>query len=107
MVPEKIYGPYCNMQDYIEVQPVMHSMLIVPALMYTFMELKECRDQLYEYEDYRWFRGLKKACAKMDIFLDKDGLENIDAFEVAQKLLDSPISKAVEFLMLGGSDYED
>lgn len=107
LLPEKTYGLYSNMQTYMEVQQVMHSMIIIPALMYTFSELKEAREQLYNYEENRWFRGLKKACAIINVTLDEAGLHNIDIYKTSQQLLNSPISKAVEYLMIGGGTYED
>lgn len=107
-IPEETYYLYLNNQNYFEIQPLMHSMFIVPALMYTFIKLKECKNELYYYEDARWFQGLKKSCERMDIKIDSEGLSELDAFVVAQKLLDSPIVKAVNFMNTwGGNGYED
>lgn len=107
MLPEKTYGLYANMQDYMEIQAAMHSMIVVPALMYTLSELKQDREQLYNYEEYRWFRGLRKACEGIGVQLDETGLQNIDIYQVAQLLMNSPIGNAVKFLANGGGEYED
>lgn len=107
IVPEKTFGVYSNMSAYLDVQPVMHSMIIIPALMQAFTELKESREQLYIYEDYRWFRSLRKTCAKMGVSLDAEGLASLDIFSISQKLIDSPIVKAIDYLGAGGDDYED
>ena len=88
----------CVTDIKIDIQPVMHSMIIMPALVSALTEIKELRNQLYTFEDYRWFRSLRKACAKMNVSFTEEVLANIDAFELAQKLLDSPIPKAVNFL---------
>ena len=61
-VPEKSFAIYSNMSATMDIQPIMHSMLIIPALTYALTELKESKDELYNYEDYRWFRSLRKAC---------------------------------------------
>lgn len=106
-IPQQTYGLYSNMQTYMGVQPVMHSMIIIPALMYTFFELKEDREHLYNYEDNRWFRGLKKACEMINVTLDETGLINMDIYKTSQQLLNSPVSNAVEFLLVGGETYED
>ena len=107
LIPEKTFALYNHMSGFMDMQPVMHSMFIVPALMHAFSELKESRDQLYIYEDLRWFRSLKKTCGKMGIVLDSEGLTSIDPFIVAQKLLDSPIVKAIDYLGAGGEIDED
>ncbi|ETJ21057.1 hypothetical protein Q604_UNBC18358G0003 [human gut metagenome] len=107
ILPEKTFGVYSNMSTYLDVQPVMHSMIIIPALMQAFTELKESREQLYTYEDCRWFRSLRKTCSKMGVNLDAEGLASLDIFSISQKLLNTPIVKAVDYLGAGGDDYED
>lgn len=106
-LPEITYNQYSSVQDYIDVQPVMHSMLIVPALSYAFSELRRAGDQLFEYEENRWFRGLKKACSAIGIDLNEETLKNMDIIKVPQQLLDSPVSKAIAFCAIGGASYED
>ena len=106
-LPEITYNQYSSVQGYVDIQPVMHSMLIVPALTYTFTELRKAGEQLYEYEEYRWFRGLKKACSSIGIRLDEESLKNIDVVRVPQQLLNGPISKAIEYCAMGGGTYED
>jgi len=105
-LPQKTFAIYGHTSEIMDMQPVMHSILIVPALVCALSEIKAAREQLYNFEDYRWFRSLKKACAKMHIDLTPESLANLDAFSVAQKLLDSPIPKAVSFLGAGG-DFDE
>ena len=104
-VPEKSFAIYSNMSATMDIQPIMHSMLIIPALTYALTELKESKDELYNYEDYRWFRCLRKACEQINISFEESIIENIKPFDLAQKLLDSPIPKAMDYL--GGDTYED
>lgn len=105
-LPEKTYRQYYNIQGYIDIQPVMHSMLIVPALVYTFSELRVTND-LEEMEYYRWYRALKKACEGIGVSLNEDGLKKMDSFKVAQQLLNGPLVKAIEYSAMGGGIYED
>lgn len=105
-LPEKTYQQYYNIQGYIDIQPAMHSMIIVPALVYVFSELRST-ENLEEMEYYRWYRSLKKACNGIGINIDEDGLKKMDLFKVAQQLLNSPISKAIEYSAMGGGIYED
>lgn len=106
-LPEITFSQYTSVQNYIDVQPVMHSMLIIPALMYVFSELKNSGNQLYEYEDLRWFRGLRKACEAIGITISEESVKTLDAVKTAQLLLNNPITKAIEFCALGGSNYEN
>ena len=105
-LPEKTYQQYYNVQGYIDIQPVMHSMIIVPALVYAFSELR-ITDDLEGMEYYRWFRALKKSCDGIGVNLDAEGLKTMDSFKVAQQLLNGPIAKAIEYSAMGGGIYED
>jgi hypothetical protein len=105
-LPQKTYQQYFNVQGYIDIQPVMHSMIIVPALVYVFSELR-ATDDLENMEYYRWFRALKKSCEGIGIIIDSDGLKKMDSFKVAQQLLNGPIVKAIEYCSMGGGSYED
>lgn len=106
VVPKETYSIYSNLSSSLDIQPVMHSMLIIPALVYALTEVKEARTHLYDFEDYRWYRSLRKAAEKMNINFDEETLANINPFECAQKLMDSPIPKGVNFLR-GDNDEED
>lgn len=106
MLPEKTYGLYANMQNYMDVQPAMHAMIIIPALMYALNEIKQDKEQLYNYEEHRWFRSLKKACEGIGITINEETLANIDTYKTAQLLLNSPVLKAMEYLGTEGGSYE-
>ncbi|WP_317313547.1 hypothetical protein [Absicoccus porci] len=107
-LPRKTFDQYFSIQNYIDIQPVLHSMLIIPTLIYTFSELRQAGDQFFEYENKRWFRGLNKACKAIDVELSEENLQTMDIVKVSQLLLDNPISKAIAYCTMGGgSSYED
>ena len=83
-----------------QVIPVLHSMLILPALIYVFETL--LREGTEDFETRRWFRVLEKTLAKDKISLNQDTLNSIPSYELAQKLLDLPIQKA-----LSAMSFED
>ena len=105
-LPEQSYQQYYNVQNYIDNQPIMHSMIIIPALIYVFSVLKETED-LDEMEYYRWFRSLRKACEGIDVKLDNESIKKVDSLQVAQQLLNCPIVKAIDIYTAGGGTYED
>lgn len=106
-VPEITYNQYDSIQSYIDVQPVMHSMLIVPAISYALTELRRAGDQLFEYEENRWYRGLKKACKAIGVDIDEESLKTIDVVKIPQLLMDSPIAKAIAYCAIGGGTHEN
>lgn len=74
---------------------ILHSVLIIPALMKCFEELKARREEIYLFEDKRWFRAIKKALSNHGIILDEDSIIGLDSFDVAQKLMDSTTNRAL------------
>ena len=107
LIPEKTCNQYLNLSNQAMFVPVLHSMVIMPALMQVLCELKEAAQQnmLYNYEDLRWYRGLKKTAEKLEIKFDQEALSQINAFKVAQKFLDTPVVKALANICSG--DGED
>ena len=103
LIPEKTCNQYLNLSNQAMFVPVLHSMVIMPALMQVLSELKEAAQQnvLYNYEELRWFRGLKKTAEKLQIKFDQDALAQIDIFKVAQQFLDTPVVKALANICSG------
>lgn len=102
-IPQETFSVYSNMSSSLEVQPIMHSMLIIPALVYALTEVKDARTRLYDYEERRWFRSMRKAAEKINFHFNEENLDILEPFDFAQKLMDSPIPKAVNYLR--GDDY--
>lgn len=105
-IPVKGCNIYKNLSTNLELQSIMHSMIIIPALVQTFDELKSSRYELYNFSDCRWFKALTKACKNLRIELTEQSLENLDSYKTAQLLMDSPTMRALTYLA-GGSDDED
>lgn len=77
--------------------PVLHSILIVPALIYTFEMLR--KEGISEFEDLRWFKSIKRTLNRNDMILNEELLDTIPSFELAQKSLDLPINRAFDALV--------
>lgn len=110
---EKIAITLCNesFQNYKIISenprliPIFHSMVVVPALIYAFETLKY--EDLDSYSDLRWYKAINKTLQKYSMQLNKETLENIPSYEIAQKLLDLPINKAFNTLVLDESYDEE
>lgn len=107
-IPIKGFNIYKNLSSNLELQSIMHSMIIVPALAQVFEDLKASRHELYNYSDSncRWFKALTKACKNLKIELNEQSLENLDSYKTAQLLMDSPTMRALNYLA-GGTDDEN
>lgn len=85
---------------------VFHSMIIMPALIYVFEQLR--RDGMEEHIGKRWCHGLKKALDHTNTPLNMETLENTPSYELAQKVLDLPVNKALNNVAtVGENESED
>ena len=103
-LPKKAYYQYCSLQKNQAMLPHLDSMVIIPALIYVFSELKK---GLSEHENYNWLRGLKKACKRINFELTDENLSNCNIMEISQILLACPINDALEFCTTGDVLNED
>lgn len=92
----KEFYNYTNAINVPSFRPILHSMLVLPALIFTFETLKGMgASGIEEYESYRWFKAVQKILKRSDIDFNIETLENITSFELAQKILDLPINRAL------------
>ena len=84
---------------------VFHSMIIMPALIYVFEMLR--REGVDEYSNRRWCQGIRKALERSDVQLSAETLENIPSFELAQKILDLPVNRALRDISSAGENESE
>lgn len=89
------YDVYSIYSAKTELQPLFHSMLILPALVYVFEELKQ-DDGEETYHNKEWFLALEKSYAKRGIrFMDEVLNSEKTSYQLAQEAMELPISKAI------------
>lgn len=54
------------------------------------------REGTEEYENRRWYMAIRKTLAKYEILLNNEILNDIPSYDLAQKLLDLPIDRALD-----------
>ncbi|BBM37168.1 hypothetical protein [Pseudoleptotrichia goodfellowii] len=77
-------------------QALLHSSIIFPALIYVFENLK--KSDLEIYEDFNWFKTIKKVLNNIDIELDKESLERELSYNLAQKIINFPVSRSLQVM---------
>lgn len=90
------FNNYKKMTNLPWMIPVLNSMIIIPALIYTFEQLKGATD---DYDDYRWYKSIVRSLDKQGIKLDKELLEKTPSYELAQKSMNDPLAQALNSLV--------
>ena len=94
-LPKAIFLEFKLAMSNQKSMAVIHSMIIIPALMKCFDDMKSKPEDIYIYEDRRWFRALKKALKKINIELSEETILSLDSFAVSQKLMDNTTYRAI------------
>jgi len=76
---------------------VIHSMIIIPALMKCFEEIKaRFIEERFMFEGKRWYRVVKKVLGKIGIELEtEEDIKAINSFDYAQNLMDNTTMRAL------------
>ena len=93
-LPEEEFNQFKIAMNNPATKSIIHSMIIIPALMKCFEDLKN-PELFIQYSDKRWARALKKAVIKLGLNFDCESLEGINSFEVAQKIMDNTICRGI------------
>ena len=96
-LPLKSYAQFNKSKLNDAYAPIVHSMLIIPALLKCFEELKSKAYQgmYWEISSRRWYRVIEKALKKHNIELSEDTIHQIDSFEKAQLLFEDTINRGL------------
>lgn len=86
-------------QRFVQIQgqdklPVVHSMIVLPALVYVIDQIKN-KDLRETYSDYYWYRCIDKQLEVLNIGIDSSAFENKSSLAIAQELLKLPINHAL------------
>lgn len=80
-----------------EYTPIIHSMLVIPALIH-ILNMLETDDNWMDFEDYIWFKVIKKKSEEKYGSFSQELIKEKAAIIIAQDLIDSPISLAINNL---------
>lgn len=86
-------------------QPMLHAILILPTLIYAFDVL--AKDGIEEYEQNRWFKALSKVLETSGITLTAETIDDYGSFELAQKILNFPVNRALQNMNSDSDEDEE
>ena len=90
-----IYSRFCKKTQF---QPILNSMLVLPALVYVFEELKQ-ETGIEANEGKAWFISLDKAYAKRGLnFVEEIMNDEKTSIQLAQEAMELPLSNAFTML---------
>lgn len=91
----EIYSRFCNNTMF---QPILNSMLILPALIYVFEDLKQ-EDGIETHSGKSWYISLDKAYEKRGVSFLKEVLNTEKSSVVlAQEAMELPLNKALHMM---------
>ena len=96
-LPLKSFTQFTKSQLNDAYAPIVHSMLIIPALLKCFEELKvkAYQESYWEISSRRWYRVLERALKKHDIELSEENIQQLDSFECAQLVFDNTTNRGL------------
>ena len=91
------YESYCYLSHEPNKVETINSIIVFPALIYIFEQLKKDFTET-DYTEYKWFRALENIFKKNGQELNKELLENEISIDLAQRVLNYPIERAFNSL---------
>lgn len=108
-LPVHDYTSYKAIFGNVSMRKVLHSMTIIPALIYVLSELKQMRvEERMDYEDKIWYRTIRSVLKRsFQCTLESEEFEEYSMMDLAQKMLHNPISGAFSTLVYGMDSIGD
>lgn len=109
-LPEKDHANFKNMSKVPEVQKNLNALIIIPALMLALTEVnaRDADDRFTTFSNYNWFKSVRKALkSKFGRDLDSDHFQPNEIVSYSQRLINSPLSGALDYLALGTVSAEE
>lgn len=88
----EIYSRFCDKEEF---QPILNSMMVFPALVYVFEELKQ-ENGIENYAGTNWYISLSKAYEKRGVDLENEMLySDKTSVQLAQEAMELPLNAAL------------
>ncbi|MDD4679940.1 MAG: hypothetical protein PHP79_03480 [Clostridia bacterium] len=102
-LPEQDFFNFKSIKGQPLVQSILNSLVVIPTLTYVLEEVtKREPSERYEYSSYAWYRAVKKSLSnKFDCNIESDDFTDRNMLDLAQKLINTPLSDALQTLSSG------
>lgn len=98
LVSEKTYDEYIKYHANPTMQPLLNTLLVMPAIAHMVDELRNCGD-IERFKPLYWFQKISKSCKLQGKDFVNDIIDSdLPCVEVAQAMLQMPIERAFECL---------
>ena len=98
LVSEKTYDEYIKYHANPTMQPLLNTLLVMPAIAHMVAELRNCGD-IERFKPLYWFQKISKSCKLQGKDFVNDIIDSdLPCVEVAQAMLQMPIERAFECL---------
>ena len=109
-LPEKDHANFKNMSRVPEIQKNLNALIIIPALMLALSEVnsKDTDDRFTTFSSYNWYKAVRNALkSRFSRDLDSDSFQPNEIVAYSQRLINSPLSGALDYLALGTVSLEE
>ena len=93
LLSEEDHQLYIRASNYKPYEPILISMFIVPALLFTINIMKEKGG---DHEDKNWYRVILRRCSNLGYEEDPEDWQN--PLEIIQKIIENQLSKSLSAL---------
>ncbi|MCB6435869.1 hypothetical protein [Thomasclavelia ramosa] len=90
---KEMYRYFVQLQGQDKL-PIVHSLIVLPALVYVISQIKDVSIR-ETYEEYYWYRCIAKQLEILNIDIDSSVFKSMTALSIAQELLKCPLKKAL------------
>lgn len=98
LVSAKTYDEYIKYHANPTMQPLLNTLLVMPAIAHMVDELRNCGD-IERFKPLYWFQKISKSCKLQGKDFMNDVIDSdLPCIEVAQAMLQMPIERAFECL---------
>ena len=109
-LPEKDHGYFALINKVPALQAALNSMVVVPALVYVFEEIKNTKweDRFTDYDGLTWYRSIRKVLLeRFSINIESREFNAENTVALAQRIIHEPIHEGLSALLAIEQDSDE
>lgn len=105
-LPKTEYNQYATLVNRAEYKSILNTMIVLPALIWAFENIKLSEDFYATNKDARWLKSINIVLENSDLELTPEAIDRSSSFEMAQNLLGMPFYRSLDGLSNIGEEIE-